>query len=590
MSTKASRDTSRREFLGSAASFALGCAIAGPARAAMGPDDKFDLVIKGGDVLDPSQSLRGKRDIGIRYGVDRGDGGRHSRGARVARPRCRRQAGDAGAHRSAHATSIPMARRSAFRPTSWSRINARRPACRRAMPAPTTSRPSAATSSRRRAPASTPSCTSPIWGWRRSRSPSSTTSTSRKSTRLRKRGRRERRHGVRRQGAHVGERDRQEWHRAAQARDRGLREGRHRRQGDVPHRRRRDARADVADPRPAAGRRHPHPLPIPAPRTSPATSPTSSRTASCLPAALAAKQRGVIFDVGHGGGSFDFTVAEAAIAQGCPPDTISSDIHVFSGNTPGMPYLTWVMSKFMALGFSLDQVVAMATINPAKVINRLPKLGTLQVGAPGDVAIMELVEGPVSFVDTRNNKRDGKALSQAGADRDRRRAVRPTVQCAVRGQVSGTHVRHQKRIQPGTSQSVPHQGRTSHADPTRYPRICRRRDRGCRGRTQGVRGLGAERALSGSRGPDPRSELRQVSPGARRRRAARHRHALVRGAGLFRRLRAACCGAISPTTASCAGTRRPARQRLSASPPTMPTAIPATGRAGSSPASTTRGA
>jgi len=128
-----------------------------------------------------------------------------------------------------------------------------------------------------------------------------------------------------------------------------------------------------------------------------------------LPAALAAKQRGVIFDVGHGGGSFDYTVAEPAIAQGAPPDTISSDIHVFSGNTPGMPYLTWVMSKFMGLGFSLEQVVAMATINPAKVINRAPKLGTLQVGAPGDVAIMELVEGPVSFVDTRNNKRDGKA-------------------------------------------------------------------------------------------------------------------------------------------------------------------------------------
>src|SRR6266446_2419262 len=130
---------------------------------------------------------------------------------------------------------------------------------------------------------------------------------------------------------------------------------------------------------------------------------------SLLPAALAAKKRGIIFDVGHGGGSFDYTVAEVAIAQGCPPDTISSDIHVFSGNTPGMPYLTWVMSKFLGLGFTLDQVVAMATVNPAKVIDRLPKLGTLQVGAPGDVAIMELVESPVNFVDTRNNMRSGKA-------------------------------------------------------------------------------------------------------------------------------------------------------------------------------------
>src|SRR5262252_6016837 len=128
-----------------------------------------------------------------------------------------------------------------------------------------------------------------------------------------------------------------------------------------------------------------------------------------LPAALAAKQRGVLFDVGHGGGSFDYTVAEVAIPNGCPPDTISSDIHVFSGNTPGMPYLPWVMSKFLGLGFSLEQVVAMATINPAKVINRHPKLGTLQVGAPGDVAVMELVEGPVEFVDTREHKRQGRA-------------------------------------------------------------------------------------------------------------------------------------------------------------------------------------
>ena len=127
-----------------------------------------------------------------------------------------------------------------------------------------------------------------------------------------------------------------------------------------------------------------------------------------LPAARAAKQRGVVFDVGHGGGSFDYTVAETAIAAGATPDTISSDVHVVSGNTPGMPYLTWVMSKFLNMGFSLEQVVAMATTNPARIINRLPKLGTLQVGAPGDVSVLELVEGPVEFVDTRDNKRQGK--------------------------------------------------------------------------------------------------------------------------------------------------------------------------------------
>ena len=63
-----------------------------------------------------------------------------------------------------------------------------------------------------------------------------------------------------------------------------------------------------------------------------------------------------------------------------------------------------------AMGSSLEEVVTMATSAPAKTISRAPKIGTLQIGAPGDVAIMELVEGPVSFVDTRNNKRDGKVL------------------------------------------------------------------------------------------------------------------------------------------------------------------------------------
>jgi dihydroorotase len=127
-----------------------------------------------------------------------------------------------------------------------------------------------------------------------------------------------------------------------------------------------------------------------------------------LPAALAAKKRGVLFDIGHGGGSFDYTIAEAAIAQGCPPDTVSSDIHVFSGNTPGMPYLPWVMSKMIGLGFKLEEVISMATATPARVIGRIPKHGTLQLGAPADLSILEIVEGAVSFVDTRNNKREGK--------------------------------------------------------------------------------------------------------------------------------------------------------------------------------------
>jgi dihydroorotase len=72
-----------------------------------------------------------------------------------------------------------------------------------------------------------------------------------------------------------------------------------------------------------------------------------------LPEALEAKKRGVIMEVAHGGGSFDYTVAEPAIEQGLLPDCISSDIHGYSANTPGKPFLPWVMSKFWNMGFTL---------------------------------------------------------------------------------------------------------------------------------------------------------------------------------------------------------------------------------------------
>lgn len=131
------------------------------------------------------------------------------------------------------------------------------------------------------------------------------------------------------------------------------------------------------------------------------------RDGRVIAAALEAKARGVVIDVGHGAGSFDFTIAEPALAQGFVPDTISSDIHSVSGNSPGMPYLPWVMSKFLSLGVPLEQVIAMATTNPARVIDRVPLLGTLRVGAPADVAILDLVDAPVTFVDTKGHERRG---------------------------------------------------------------------------------------------------------------------------------------------------------------------------------------
>jgi len=128
-----------------------------------------------------------------------------------------------------------------------------------------------------------------------------------------------------------------------------------------------------------------------------------------VPAALEAKKRGVHIDVGHGGGSFNFRIAEAAIKQGLTPDSISSDVWTASVNTPGMPFLPWVMSKFLALGLSLEKVVELSTVAPAKLIGRVPGLGTLQPGAPADISVVELVEGPVKLVDTQKNEVTGKA-------------------------------------------------------------------------------------------------------------------------------------------------------------------------------------
>jgi dihydroorotase len=70
--------------------------------------------------------------------------------------------------------------------------------------------------------------------------------------------------------------------------------------------------------------------------------------------------------------------------------------------------MPWLMSKFLNMGFSLEEVIGLATEKPAKVIDRVDQLGTLQSGAPGDVSILELVEEPVTFVDTKKNERKGE--------------------------------------------------------------------------------------------------------------------------------------------------------------------------------------
>jgi dihydroorotase len=116
------------------------------------------------------------------------------------------------------------------------------------------------------------------------------------------------------------------------------------------------------------------------------------------PYLFAARKRGVIFDVGHGGGSFLFRQAAPAIRQGFVPNSISTDLHNDSMNS-GMKDMLNVMSKFLNLGIPLDDVIRMSTSNPAHEIKH-DELGNLSVGSDADVAVLNLEKGRFGFVDT----------------------------------------------------------------------------------------------------------------------------------------------------------------------------------------------
>lgn len=119
---------------------------------------------------------------------------------------------------------------------------------------------------------------------------------------------------------------------------------------------------------------------------------------SVLEEVLAARARGVVFDTGHGRGSFGFESATRMLENGFEPDVISSDVHSQSIDGPAYDLLH-VMSKFMALGMDLETVVKRATVTPAKAIDQTD-LGHLGVGAKGDATIFHLEKGKFDYFDT----------------------------------------------------------------------------------------------------------------------------------------------------------------------------------------------
>ena len=129
------------------------------------------------------------------------------------------------------------------------------------------------------------------------------------------------------------------------------------------------------------------------------------------PFVFKAQERGIVFDTGHGGGAFSWRQAVPATEQGFKANVISTDLHTQSMNG-GMKDLDNVLSKFMAMGFTLKEVVSRATWAPAQVIGR-PDLGHLSVGAEADIAVFHLREGDFGFLDVRGKRLSGNRKLEA---------------------------------------------------------------------------------------------------------------------------------------------------------------------------------
>jgi dihydroorotase len=167
---------------------------------------------------------------------------------------------------------------------------------------------------------------------------------------------------------------------------------------------------------------------------------------------LEARRRGVIFDIGHGRGSFGFRTTEAMLAAGFPPDVISSDVHALSIKGPAFDQLV-TMSKFLCLGMELVDAIRASTVGPAAALRRTD-IGRLKIGAVGDASVLELAEGNFEYRDVLGETRMG------------RQRLKTRAASWWRG-AGGTRRRYQDpeglRVRDGT-------GKTPHQNPERLDR------------------------------------------------------------------------------------------------------------------------
>jgi dihydroorotase len=112
-----------------------------------------------------------------------------------------------------------------------------------------------------------------------------------------------------------------------------------------------------------------------------------------------ARERGVVFDVGHANGHFDFNLVRRAMDDGLEPDIISSDLHGRMGPANPVVDMPTTMTKFLSLGLSLEQIIAACTISPARAIGWQDRLGSLEVGREADISVLELIEGQTRLRD-----------------------------------------------------------------------------------------------------------------------------------------------------------------------------------------------